>query len=91
MSVSSHRPVLSFTYFPSFNTRRLQNLTESDISIRPVINQVELNYWNPQPELVKWAKANNILLEAYSPFGGDGMVSKTLRLPVVSAVVARTV
>lgn len=39
--------------FVSFNTRRLQNLTANNLKIKPAINQVELSYWNPQPELVK--------------------------------------
>lgn len=39
-------------YF-SFSVRRLQNLTANPLEIRPAINQVELNFWNPQPELVK--------------------------------------
>lgn len=71
----------------NFNVRRLQNLTTSpEMTIKPVVNQVELNYWNPQPELLAWSKANNVLLEAYSPLGGDGMVSKTLKLPVVQKI-----
>ena len=37
----------------SFNVRRLQNLTANPLEIWPVINQVELSYWNPQPDLVK--------------------------------------
>lgn len=56
------------------------------MTIKPAINQVELNYWNPQPELLAWSKANNILLEAYSPLGGDGMVGKTLKLPVIQKI-----
>ena len=70
--------------FPhSFNQRRLLNLTSSDITIKPAINQVELNFWNPQPELLKWSKEQGILLEAYSPLGGSRTVSKTLKLPIV--------
>jgi diketogulonate reductase-like aldo/keto reductase len=45
---------------------------------------VELNYWNPQPELLEWSKQHGILLEAYSPLGSTDMVSRTLKLPVVS-------
>lgn len=37
----------------SFNIRRIQNLTANPLKIRPAINQVELSYWNPQPELLK--------------------------------------
>ncbi|CAG7852716.1 Alcohol dehydrogenase [NADP(+)]; AltName: Full=Aldehyde reductase; AltName: Full=Aldo-keto reductase family 1 member A1 [Serendipita indica DSM 11827] len=70
----------------NFNIRRLQNLTASDITIRPAVNQVELSYWNPQPELVSWSKDNGILLEAYSPLGSDVLVGKTLRLPPVRKI-----
>ena len=42
----------TFTYF-SFNIQRIQNLTSNPLKIKPAVNQVELSYWNPQPELVK--------------------------------------
>jgi diketogulonate reductase-like aldo/keto reductase len=32
---------------------RLQNLTANPLKIQPAVNQVELNYWNPQPDLLK--------------------------------------
>jgi hypothetical protein len=38
---------------PSFNTRRIQNLTANPLKIKPAINQVELNFWNPQPDLIE--------------------------------------
>jgi hypothetical protein len=51
--------VKRYQHFPlgSFSIRRLQNLTANPLEILPCINQVELNYWNPQPDLVKvrWA------------------------------------
>lgn len=64
--------------------RRIKNLTSNSLKVKPVINQVELNYWNPQPELLAWSKENDILLEAYSPLGSAEQVKKTLELPVVS-------
>ena len=77
-------PSLSRSYiFHSFNQRRLLNLTSSDITMKPAVNQVELNFWNPQPELLKWSKEQGILLEAYSPLGGSRTVNKSLRLPIV--------
>jgi len=78
-------PSLSRTYSfsHSFNQRRLLNLTSSDITIKPAVNQVELNFWNPQPELLKWSKEQGILLEAYSPLGGSRTVKKSLNLPLV--------
>jgi diketogulonate reductase-like aldo/keto reductase len=50
-----------------------------DITIPPCINQVELNFWNPQPDLVEWSKEHGIQLQAYSPFGGTGSVAKSLK------------
>lgn len=32
---------------------RVKNLTANPLKIKPAVLQVELNYWNPQPELVK--------------------------------------
>jgi diketogulonate reductase-like aldo/keto reductase len=32
---------------------RIENLTANSLKIRPAVNQVELNFWNPQPELLK--------------------------------------
>ncbi|KZT60035.1 hypothetical protein CALCODRAFT_493030 [Calocera cornea HHB12733] len=62
----------------NFNIRRIQNLTANALRIKPVINQVELNFFNPQPELVAWASENDILLEAYSPLGSTGQVGRSL-------------
>ncbi|CDZ98478.1 aldo-keto reductase [Phaffia rhodozyma] len=38
-------------------------------SVKPACNQVELHPYNPQHELVKFCKDNDILLESYSPLG----------------------
>ncbi|ELU36490.1 aldo-keto reductase [Rhizoctonia solani AG-1 IA] len=75
----------------SFNVRRLTNLTGApDIRIRPAINQVELNFFNPQPELVKWSKENKVLLESYSPLGSNDQVrqavGESLKNPVVQDI-----
>ncbi|CAE6488232.1 unnamed protein product [Rhizoctonia solani] len=71
----------------NFNIRRLTNLTSApDIRIKPAINQVELNFFNPQPELVKWSKENNILLESYSPLGSNDQVGESLKNPVVQDI-----
>lgn len=45
--------VIASFFLPKGYTYRLQNLTQSGVTIRPAVNQVELNFWNPQPELVK--------------------------------------
>lgn len=55
----------------NFNIRRCEQLLKG-AKIKPACNQVELNFSNPQPELLKWSKQNGILLEAYSPLGSTG-------------------
>ncbi|KAJ8461912.1 hypothetical protein ONZ45_g18123 [Pleurotus djamor] len=72
----------------NFNIRRLQNLTANPLKIKPAINQVELNFWNPQPELLKWSQENDILLEAYSPLGSSEQVKETLSIPILKSIAA---
>lgn len=67
----------------SFNARRLANLTANKLAHVPAVNQVELNFWNPQPELVKWAREHNVILEAYSPLGSTRQVGESLKVPEV--------
>lgn len=80
---------INLIFHTSFNVRRLENLTSSDIKIRPAINQVELSWHIPQPDLIAYAKKHNILLEAYSPLGSNDQVKKTLDVPEVKEVAAK--
>lgn len=50
------------------------------------MNQVELNYFNPQPELLQWAKENDLVLEAYSPLGSNRQVKEALSVPEVKSI-----
>ncbi|KAJ7644662.1 NADP-dependent oxidoreductase domain-containing protein [Roridomyces roridus] len=70
----------------NFNIPKLDNLIANPLKIKPAVNQVELNFWLPQPELLEYAKRNSILLEAYSPLGSEGKVKETLALPEVQAI-----
>ncbi|KZV96490.1 hypothetical protein EXIGLDRAFT_643065 [Exidia glandulosa HHB12029] len=70
----------------NFNIRRLTNLTSNKLKHIPAVNQVELNFWNPQPELVKWALEHNVILEAYSPLGSNRQVSESLNVPEVKEI-----
>ncbi|EJD51037.1 Aldo/keto reductase [Auricularia subglabra TFB-10046 SS5] len=70
----------------NFNIRRLSNLTANKLKHVPAVNQVELNFWNPQPELVKWAKKNNVILEAYSPLGSNKQVGESVNVPEVKEI-----
>lgn len=73
----------------NFNIRRIQNLTANKLKYQPAVNQVELNFWNPQPELLKWSKENGLLLEAYSPLGSDKQVGKSLSVPEVKDIACK--
>jgi len=70
----------------NFNIPRIKNLTANALKIQPAVNQVELNFLNPQPELLQWCKDNGLLLEAYSPLGSDKQVKETLEQPAVKAI-----
>lgn len=72
--------------FRSFNVPRLKNLTANNLKYQPAVNQVELNVFNPQPELLSFAKEKGLLLEAYSPLGSTQQVGKALALPAVKKV-----
>ncbi|EJC98432.1 Aldo/keto reductase [Fomitiporia mediterranea MF3/22] len=70
----------------NFNIRRIQNLTANPLKVKPAVLQVELSFWNPQPELVKWTKENDLPVEAYSPLGGSKQVKETLREPTINKI-----
>ncbi|KAH9919322.1 NADP-dependent oxidoreductase domain-containing protein [Fomitopsis serialis] len=70
----------------NFNIPRIKNLTANPLKYKPAVNQVELNYWNPQPELLKWCQEHDLLLEAYSPLGSNKQVKETLQLPEVQEI-----
>ncbi|CCM00991.1 uncharacterized protein FIBRA_03039 [Fibroporia radiculosa] len=70
----------------NFNIARIQNLTANPLKVQPAVNQVELSYWNPQPELLAWAKENGLLLEAYSPLGSNKQVKESLEAPAVQTI-----
>ncbi|KAJ7583505.1 NADP-dependent oxidoreductase domain-containing protein [Mycena floridula] len=72
----------------NFNIRRIQNLTANPLKIKPAVNQVEINYFFPQTEMISWAKDNDIVIEAYSPLGSDRRVKDTLNIPEVKEIAA---
>ena len=65
---------------------RIRNLTANPLKVKPAVNQVELNFYNPQPELLQWSNENGILLEAYSPLGSARQVKDMLSLPVITGI-----
>jgi len=70
----------------NFNIARIKNITANPLKYQPAVNQVELNYFNPQPDLLQWSKDNGLLLEAYSPLGSTQQVKKSLAVPEVKAI-----
>ncbi|KIK56940.1 hypothetical protein GYMLUDRAFT_173592 [Collybiopsis luxurians FD-317 M1] len=67
----------------NFNIRRLENLTANPLKIQPVVNQVEINFWFPQVEMLEFSKKSGILLEAYSPLGSTERVKHSLNVPEI--------
>ena len=63
----------------NYTIRHLKKLLE-DCKVKPAVNQVELHVFLQQPELVKFCKANDILIEAYSPLAhGKGLDDPVLQ------------
>lgn len=54
----------------NFNERRLKELLEV-AKVVPAVNQIEAHPYIQQPALFDLCKANNILIEAYSPLGNN--------------------
>ncbi|PGH10614.1 hypothetical protein AJ80_07465 [Polytolypa hystricis UAMH7299] len=54
----------------NFTTERVQEVL-SFAKIPPVVNQIEAHPTLQQPELTKYLKENNILVQAYSPLGNN--------------------
>ncbi|KAH8825923.1 NADP-dependent oxidoreductase domain-containing protein [Flagelloscypha sp. PMI_526] len=70
----------------NFNIPRIENLTANPLKYQPAVNQVELNFFNPQADLLAWSKENGLLLEAYSPLGSSEKVKEAMNVPVVKEI-----
>ncbi|EKM49830.1 uncharacterized protein PHACADRAFT_106246 [Phanerochaete carnosa HHB-10118-sp] len=70
----------------NFNIGRVKNLTGNPLKYQPAVNQVELNFWNPQPELIEWARDNKLLLQSFSPLGGSKRAKETLNVPEITEI-----
>lgn len=67
----------------NFTKERVQKLlADKDVTVKPVVNQIEAHPLLVQPELTDYLASENILVEAYSPLGSDG--SPVLNNPVVN-------
>lgn len=55
----------------NFNVRKTRYILQN-AEIKPVANQIEVNFGNPQPDLIDWLQRHDIVVEAYSPLGSTG-------------------
>ncbi|KAH3662154.1 hypothetical protein OGAPHI_005402 [Ogataea philodendri] len=56
----------------NINSPKIQRLLETKDLIPPAVVQCEIHPYLPQHELVEFCKANNIVVESYSPLGSTG-------------------
>lgn len=56
----------------NFRIHHLQALEKAGAKTVPQVNQMEIHPVNTEEELCTWCRQRNILMEAYSPLGGEG-------------------
>lgn len=72
----------------NFNIRRVETLL-SEANIKPVVNQVEVNWGVPNDELLHYCEAHQVKIQAYSPLGSSDYVEEYTQDPVVVDVAKR--
>lgn len=56
----------------NFTVKKIERLlADKDVTVKPVVNQIEAHPLLPQPELTEYLKKNEIVIEAYSPLGSS--------------------
>ncbi|KAL0064268.1 hypothetical protein AAF712_008853 [Marasmius tenuissimus] len=70
----------------NFTIAKLEALRLNPLKIDPAVNQIEMNYWFPQSDMLEWSKKTGILIQAYSPLGSTGRVSESLNVPIVKQI-----
>ncbi|TCD66857.1 hypothetical protein EIP91_000811 [Steccherinum ochraceum] len=70
----------------NFTIKGMEKLLANPLKYKPAVDQVELNYQNPQPEVLKWAKEHDIIIQAWAPLGGADNAKANLELPVVKEI-----
>lgn len=58
----------------NFKIHHLQALEQAGAKIVPQVNQVECHPQNDESELLNYCRQHGIVLEAYSPLGGEGQL-----------------
>lgn len=56
----------------NFKIHHLQELERANCTVTPQVNQVECHPQNDEAELLNYCRQHNIVVEAYSPLGGEG-------------------
>lgn len=56
----------------NFKIHHLENLTSKGASVIPQVNQTEIHPMNTEEHLIGYCRSNKIIVEAYSPLGGEG-------------------
>ena len=72
----------------NFNIRRIGELTDS-AEIKPVVNQVEVNWGVHNEELRNYSSSHGVHLEGYSPFGSNQNAERYLNDPLIVDVAQR--
>lgn len=69
----------------NFTKERVQKLlADKDVTIKPVVNQIEAHPLLVQPELTEYLTQENIFVEAYSPLGSQG--SPLFNVPAIKEI-----
>ena len=69
----------------NFNIEELEQLY-SLTGMYPMINQTEISPVNTQKKLISFCKKNNIVVEAYSPFGRGNLMKSFLQNDMLQAI-----
>lgn len=72
----------------NFNIRRTEDILRR-ANVKPLVNQVEVNWGVPNDELLQYSRAHDVMLEAYSPLGSNTNIAQYLEEPVVQDVAKR--
>ncbi|WP_213880189.1 aldo/keto reductase [Pseudomonas sp. dw_358] len=62
-----------------------------DSGVTPVVNQIELHPYFPQPEQLAWDKAHNIVTQAWSPIGRGNDVQRDPALQAIADEQGRSI
>ncbi|CAE6365076.1 unnamed protein product [Rhizoctonia solani] len=85
-----HWPVAFKEPGPNGEVRVDHELTENPLptwkKLEELVAKGKIRNIGLKPELVKWSKENNVLLESYSPLGSNDQVGESLKNPVVQDI-----